>query len=53
VEDLQRRQVGFRSLHDRIDTTGRSLVWHRNLDRIHRMNRMRLLSLSWAILSIL
>ena len=31
VEDLQQRQVGFRSLHESIDTTGGSLVRHRYL----------------------
>lgn len=31
VEDLQQRQVDFRSLHESIDTTGASLVWHRYL----------------------
>ena len=47
VEDLQRRQVGFRSLHESIDTTGESF------DRIHRINRMLMPGLGRAILSIL
>ena len=44
VEDLQQRQVGFRSLHESIDTTRESF---------DRMNRMLMPGLGRSVLSIL